>query len=66
VTEDEFAQVVRERLVDAHTAAQLGGYAFRQGFWRAVQKGLMPQPIVTFRNLALWDATQDRTMEGPE
>lgn len=58
MTDQEFAQEVRERLVDAHQAASIAGYAFRQGFWRAVQTGVMPKPIVTFQNFALWDARE--------
>jgi hypothetical protein len=67
MTDQEFAREVRERLVDAHQAASIGGYAFRQGFWRAVQAGIMPQPIVTFANLALWDAREieQATKGGP-
>ena len=58
MTEQEFAQEVQERLVDARGAAALAGYAFRQGFWRAVQKGIMPQPIVKFGGISLWDAQE--------
>lgn len=65
MTEEEFAQAVQERLVDAQTATKLAGYAFRQGFWRAVQKGRMPQPVVRFGGISLWDAQQIEQWKGP-
>lgn len=66
MTEQEFAQEVRERLVDARGAAAVAGYAFRQGFWRAVQKGNMPQPIARIGNLSLWDARQVEQWAGKD
>ena len=64
MTSEEFAQLVRGRLLDANQAAQLAGYAFRQGFWRAIAEGLMPEPVLRFPNMSLWDL--DAIIEAKE
>jgi len=55
---EQLKALCEARLIDANTASKLAGYAFRSGFKRAVDAGVMPEPILRFPGINLWDAEE--------
>jgi predicted DNA-binding transcriptional regulator AlpA len=56
VSKRRFADLVRDRLLDADQVREMLGYRNRQSVYDAVARGAVPPPITKLpRGYALWD-----------
>ena len=58
MTTDEFKRLLETRLADINTAVRLTGYSHAQSFEKAIELGIMPEPILRFPRMKFWDVEE--------